>query len=149
MQPTKKGGKIRTLLLCYNKYKGIYIIYTNIKCHTFWVTMRKRNALNCGVLSVAPGTLAGRECGESRTVLGFTIFSTSINQASRNSPVPSGSSGCSKPSDTDALPPMDRAQLNVLVNKAFFTSCKKYNTTESQNSRVTEFFFFFIQLSYR
>lgn len=82
--------------------------------------MRKRNALNCGVLRVAPGTLAGRECGESRTVLGFTIFSTSINQASRNSPVPSGSSECSKPSDMGTLPPMDRAQLNVLVkNNAF------------------------------
>lgn len=87
---------------------------------TFWVTMRKRKALNCGALTVAPGTLAGRECGESRTVLGFTIFSTSINQASRNSPVPSGSSECSKPSDTGTLPPMDRAQLNVLMNMKHF-----------------------------
>lgn len=81
---------------------------------TFWVTMRKRRALNWGMVGVTPGILAGSEWGESSTVLGFTIFSTSINQASRNSPVPSGRSVCSSPSDTGTFPPIDRAQLNVL-----------------------------------
>lgn len=81
---------------------------------TFWVTMRNRRALNWGMVGVTPGILAGSEWGESSTVLGFTIFSTSINQASRNSPVPSGRSVCSSPSDTGTFPPIDRAQLNVL-----------------------------------
>lgn len=110
MQP-KQVRKIRTSLP--------FTLQINCTCifriHTFWVTMRKRKALNWGVLTVAPGTLAGRECGESSTVLGFTIFSTNINQASKNSPVPSGSSRCSRPSDTGTFPPMDRAQLNVLI----------------------------------
>ncbi len=143
MQPTKKGGKLE--LCCFaiiNTRVFILFILTLNVIPSGWL-WESAMPLNCGVLSVAPGTLAGRECGESRTVLGFTIFSTSINQASRNSPVPSGSSGCSKPSDTDALPPMDRAQLNVLVNKAFFTSCKKYNNTKSKQQSYWIFFFFY------
>lgn len=78
------------------------------------MTIRNRRALNCGIVGVTPGILIGNECGESSTVLGFTIFSTSISHASRNSPVPSGRSVCSRPSDTGTFPPIDRAQLNVL-----------------------------------
>ena len=81
---------------------------------TFWVTTRKRRALNCGKFWTLPGNLAGSECGDSSTVVGFTIFSTSISQASRNSPVPSGKSECSNPSATGTLPPIERAQLKVL-----------------------------------
>lgn len=97
-------------------------IYRDSSTLTFWVTMRNLRALNWGVVGVTPGILAGSECGESSTVLGFTIFSTSINQASRNSPVPSGRSVCSSPSDTGTFPPIDRAQLNVL---------NKINTTKA------------------
>lgn len=78
------------------------------------MTIRNRRALNCGIVGVTPGILMGSEWGESNTVLGFTIFSTSISHASRNSPVPSGRSVCSRPSDTGTFPPIDRAQLNVL-----------------------------------
>ena len=56
--------------------------------HTLWFEMRYIKGLK--------GTnpiwldLDGSVCGESSTFLVFTIFSTNISQASRNSPVPSG-----------------------------------------------------------
>lgn len=90
---------------------------------TFWVTIRNRRALNCGNVGVTPGILIGSECGESNTVLGFTIFSTSISHASRNSPVPSGRSVCSRPSETGTFPPIERAQLNVLWTNGGTLEC--------------------------
>lgn len=90
---------------------------------TFWVTIRNRRALNCGNVGVTPGIFIGSECGESNTVLGFTIFSTSISHASRNSPVPSGRSVCSRPSETGTFPPIERAQLNVLGTNRGRSAC--------------------------
>lgn len=60
------------------------------------------------------GILYGSMCEVSRIAFGLTIFSSNSNQASRNSPVPSGRSGWFRPSSTGNLPPPLRAHLNVL-----------------------------------
>ena len=52
--------------------------------------------------------------GESRSVLGFTIFSKIMSQPSKNSPVQSGKFGCSNPSDSGNCPPPDNTQWKAL-----------------------------------
>lgn len=77
--------------VCYVNYKYIlqnnYFIPRHCVNVTLWIWIRYKTGLKLGL----PGwfSFGGKVWGDSKTFLGFTIFSSNINHASKNSPVPS------------------------------------------------------------